>query len=259
MRYSAIKYIIVFQQQILVDKTSDAFSLPQAESINSLLPHLIPIDKSNEHFVASINNLENVLPLPDKLEFLNLRQVLSHFDVALAKQLVYYQQLRDYYLTHKFCGKCGNPTIKREINKFVFCENCQNENYPHIAPCVIVLIRKEDKILMARGVNFPPNAWGLIAGFLEIGESLEEAIARETEEEIGIQIQNIRYWGSQSWPFPNNSLMVGFTAEYKSGEITPDKNEIEAAGFYSADELPGRPSTSFSIASQMIEDFCQKS
>ena len=259
MSCSAIKYIIVVENLILVDKSTNAIRLPLADSISLLLPHLIPVYKSDEHYVASLPTIDSMLPLLGKLEFLNLRQALSHFDLALAKQIVYYQQLRDYYSRHKFCGKCGNQTIKREINKFVFCENCQTENYPHIAPCVIVRIIKEDKILMARGVNFPPNAWGLIAGFLEIGESLEEAIIRETAEEIGIQIQNIRYWGSQSWPFPNNSLMVGFTAEYKSGEITPDKNEIEAAGFYCANELPGRPSTSFSIASQMIEDFCQKS
>ena len=120
---------------------------------------------------------------------------------------------------------------------------------------MIVRIERENTILMARGINFVPGAWGLIAGFVEIGESLEECVKREVKEEVGIEVSDIHYWGSQPWPFPNNSLMIGFTAKYSGGELILDKSEIEAAGFYPAHALPGKPSVSSSIAGQMVEEF----
>jgi NAD+ diphosphatase len=244
--------IIVYNHQVLVQNNKNAITLP--DSILDIIDFLIPIHVSDTHYVATVTNPE-VRNLGN-LYFIGLRQALNHFELELAKQIVYFQQLNEYYITHQFCGRCGNKTTKRPINKFVYCENCQTENYPHIAPSIIVRIHHEDKILLARGVNFAPGTYGLIAGFVEIGESLEEAVTRETKEEIGIEIENICYWGSQSWPYPSNSLMTGFTAQYKSGIITPDTTEIEDAGFYRANELPGRPSTKFSIASCMIEDFC---
>lgn len=249
--------IIIHQHNILIEITDKDVSMPMDTSLEIIKDHLIPIHVTESHFVATVTSQEILPENQLNLQFLNLRQALSHFDTDTIKEIVYFQQLNDYYTNHQYCGKCGNHTTRRPINKFVFCESCQTENYPHIAPCVIVRIHKDDKILMARGVNFPPNAWGLIAGFMEIGESLEEAAQREVKEEVGIEIQNLKYWGSQPWPFPNNSLMVGFTADYKSGEVTPDVTEIEAAGFYGAHELPGQPSTTFSIASKMIQEFCK--
>jgi NAD+ diphosphatase len=107
---------------------------------------------------------------------------------------------------------------------------------------------------MARSPHFIPGAYGLIAGFIEVGESIEEAVHREVKEEVSINIKNLRYFGSQPWPFPD-SLMIGFIADYASGEINIDHEEIEAAGWYKFDNLPGRPSTRISIASQLIEHF----
>ena len=107
---------------------------------------------------------------------------------------------------------------------------------------------------MARGPHFPPGVYGLIAGFVEIGESLEETIHREVKEEVGIEIKNLSYFGSQAWPFPD-SLMIAFVADYASGEIVIDKNEIEVAGWYRYDNLPGLPSMNISIASTLLENF----
>jgi NAD+ diphosphatase len=245
--------IIVYKHQVLVKNIDNSITLP--DTISGLSNILIPIHVSNTHFIATIND-DATNNLGD-FYFIGLRQALNHFNLELAKQIVYYQQLNEYYLTHKFCGRCGTKTILRPtINKFVYCDSCSSENYPHIAPSIIVRIHKDDKILMARGVNFPSGSYGLIAGFVEIGESLEEAIKRETLEEIGIEIDSINYWGSQSWPYPSNSLMIGYTAKYKSGEIKLDPTEIEAADFYRANEIPGLPSTHFSIASRMIDEFC---
>lgn len=259
LKYQLMSYcvinIIVYQHQILVELTNDKIELPKSESLEQLLVHLIPLHTSNSHYVATVGNDFTLSQHSDKVIFLGLRQALQHFNLELIKEIVYYQQLNDYFLTHRFCGKCGNQTIRRNLNKFVYCPNCEHENYPHIAPCTIVRIHRDDTILMARGINFPPNAWGLVAGFIEIGESLEEGAKREVKEEVGIEIDNLKYWGSQPWPFPSNSLMIGFTADYKSGEIVLQEDEIEAAGFYTADKLPGRPSTTFSIANRMIQEF----
>ena len=161
---------------------------------------------------------------------------------------------------HQFCGRCGAVLRDHQAhNPLAFereCPNCQLLFYPRISPSVIVRIRKGDKILMARSPHFPPGAFGLIAGFVEAGESLEEAVHREVQEEVGIRINNLHYFGSQPWPFPD-SLMVGFTADYQSGELVIDKTELEQAGWYRYDKLPGRPSTRTSISTKLIDDFIQ--
>lgn len=157
---------------------------------------------------------------------------------------------------HQFCGRCGNETQHSAGTYERTCTNCDLHFYPRISPSIIVLIHKGDEILMARGYHFPPGIYGLIAGFVEAGESVEETIHRETLEETGIKIKNLQYFQSQAWPFPD-SLMLGFFAEYDSGEINIDNDEIEDAGWYRYDRLPGRPSTSVSIASKLLDEFIQ--
>jgi NAD+ diphosphatase len=116
------------------------------------------------------------------------------------------------------------------------------------------LIHRDDQILMARSPHFPPGVYGLIAGFVEAGESVEEAVHREVKEEVGLAIKNLRYFGSQAWPFPD-SLMIGFFAEYESGDLLIDHSEIEEAGWYHYDQLPGHPSVTISIAYKLIKAF----
>lgn len=248
--------IIICNRNILIKIIDgDKIILPHSQDILKFENHLTKLHLSQDRYVATINDEVLINNCLDNLEFISIRQALNHFDHDLIQQIIYYQQLHDYYINHTYCGRCGEPTTRRQINKFVYCNKCNTENYPHISPCIIVRIHKDDKILMARGVNFPPKSWGLIAGFIEIGESLEDGVMREVKEEINIEIDNLRYWGSQPWPYPNNSLMVGFTASYKAGDITPDKTEIAEAAFYSAKDIPGRPTTACSIASKMIQEF----
>ncbi len=251
--------IIIYRHSVLVELFNEKFELPKTKSLQYLSDKVKPIHMADNLYVASIDSEKLINLTPKNLQFINLRQAMNHLSYDLVKQIVYFQQLNDYYLTHKFCGSCGTTTVRRNMNKFVFCPYCNQENYPHIAPCIIVRIHHNDTILMSRGVNFPPGAWGLIAGFVEVGETLEECVKREVHEEVGIEIDNIKYWGSQPWPFPSNSLMIGYTAQYKSGDLILDKTEIEEAGFYTASTLPGAPSTSFSIASQMINEFVNNS
>ena len=248
--------IIIYQNKILVELVDGGMLLPRDTAITKIKDILCEIYTSSTHYVATINKPDSLPNNLVNLQFIGIRQVINYLDSSLIQDIIYYQQLNNYYSTHQYCGTCGNRNIRRKINKFVYCNTCESENYPHIAPCIIVRIHKDDSILMARGVNSPHNYWGLIAGFIEIGESLESGVKREVQEEVGIEIDNICYWGSQPWPFPNNSLMIGFTANYKSGIVTPDKYEIEEAGFYTINNMPKCVSpTSFSIANKMIKEF----
>ena len=128
--------------------------------------------------------------------------------------------------------------------------------FPRLSPAVIVLVQRGNQLLMARSRHFAPGVYSVLAGFVEPGETLEEAVEREVFEETGIRVKDIRYFGSQPWPFPH-SLMIGFTARYAGGEIKINDEEIEDAGWYTADRLPGQPGK-ISIARQLIEWFVAK-
>lgn len=261
-----MQYLIFNGNKVLIQKVQNKFALPTIELLKNLDLSITEICQFANYKINIFNSVNDTnttsTPSPqisEELEFINLRTVFNNFTLDTAREISYAKQLIHYYLTHKYCGTCGTQTVLQSTNKFVFCPNCKAERYPHIAPCIIVRIHKDDKILMAQGVEFPPNVWGLIAGFVEVGESLEEAVMREVKEEVGIEITDIKYWNSQPWPFPDNSLMVGFTAQYLSGTITPDKTEIANADFFTRDNIPGTPSTNISIAACMIEEFRNKS
>jgi len=127
--------------------------------------------------------------------------------------------------TTRFCGLCGSETRQSQKERAKVCDGCGQVIYPRLSPAIIVLIRKDDTILLARSPRFPPGFHSVIAGFVGPGETLEEAVEREVREEVGIMIKNIRYLGSEPWPFPD-SLMIGFVADYAGGEIVIDNNEI---------------------------------
>lgn len=162
-------------------------------------------------------------------------------------------QIMEWDRTHQFCGACGQPTEAIAEERAKRCATCATTYYPRISPAMIVLISKGDEILLGRAPRFKPGMYGLIAGYVEPGESLESAVVREVKEEVGVEIKDIRYWGSQPWPFPH-TLMVGYTATYASGEITIDPQELEDAAWFSLDQLPLLPPP-VSIARKMIEDF----
>ncbi|MDP2881396.1 MAG: NAD(+) diphosphatase [Azonexus sp.] len=160
-------------------------------------------------------------------------------------------QLLDWRANHRFCGKCGTPTAMKTGELAMHCPSCGLLAYPRISPAVMVLVRDGDKLLLGRSPHFKPGVFSALAGFVEPGETLEECAAREVREEVGIAIANLRYFHSQPWPFPN-SLMVAFLADYAGGTITPDRNEIEAAAWFSPDALPILPEP-ISISRRLIE------
>lgn len=152
---------------------------------------------------------------------------------------------------HQYCGCCGKPTALSDNDRAKVCPACGTVSYPRISPAVITAILKGEQILLAHARHFQGNMYSIIAGFVEPGETLEDCVRREIMEEVGIKVRNIRYFGSQQWPFPN-SLMIGFVADYDSGEIQVDGEEIVDAGWYGPDNLPVIPSE-ISIARKIID------
>ncbi|WP_064601600.1 NAD(+) diphosphatase [Photobacterium sp. J15] len=136
-----------------------------------------------------------------------------------------------------FCPSCGGACELAEHEFAMRCRNCQSNQYPRVSPCVIVAVKRQDKILLAQHPRHKTGLYTVIAGFVEAGETLEQCVAREVEEETGIQISNVRYFGSQPWAFPSN-LMMGFLADYESGELNPDYEELTDAIWAGRDELP---------------------
>jgi NAD+ diphosphatase len=160
-------------------------------------------------------------------------------------------QLLDWQKNHRYCGRCGEPTTIKAGEFAMLCSACNLLVYPRISPAVMVLISRGDELLLARSPHFKPGVFSALAGFVEAGETLEQCAVREVREEVGIEITNLRYFGSQSWPFPD-SLMVAFFADYADGTIEPDPSEIEAAGWFLRSALPDLPEP-VSLARQMIE------
>jgi len=166
---------------------------------------------------------------------------------------LYAYQIVRWDQTNQYCGRCGSKTETMKNERAKICKKCKLISYPRISPAVIVGILKENKILLAKANRFKRDFYSILAGFVDAGETLEECIHREVKEEVNIEVENIRYFGSQPWPFPD-SLMIGFFADYKSGEISCDGKEIVKAGWFSADNLPDIPGK-ISIAREMIDWF----
>jgi NAD+ diphosphatase len=163
------------------------------------------------------------------------------------------KQIVEWYETHRFCGRDGTETVPGPEELARECPRCGMTFYPRLNPAVIVLVQHGDQVLLARSPHFPPGMYSTLAGFVEPGESIEETIEREICEEVGVEVENVRYFGSQPWPFPH-SLMIGFTAEYAGGEIRIETEEIEDAGWFAVDDLPELP-PEVSIARAMIDGF----
>lgn len=246
-------YWFIFQNdRILINE----MKLPDENLISILQPHFIRQQKLGmfNNVMCYCAEIESAFSIPDEIHPTSLRKAFEMLGIDWYSVIAKAISIITWDKNHQFCGRCGNATIQTSGTFERVCSVCGLSLYPRISPSMIVLIRKEDKILMSRSPHFSPGAYGLIAGFVEAGESIEEAVHREVKEEVGIEIKNLRYFGSQSWPFPD-SLMIGFTADYASGEIVIDKKELESADWYRYDNLPGGPSTSVSIASKLIDAF----
>lgn len=193
---------------------------------------------------------------PDGWSFQGLRQlfgVLPDDFFSIASTAV---QIVDWDRNHQFCGRCGAINHDKQDERAKECPQCGLVQYPRISPAVIVLIERGNQLLLARSKRHPSGLYSVLAGFVEPGETLEEAVVREIREEVSIEVNDLKYFGSQSWPFPN-SLMIAFTCQYAGGKIVLDSNEMEDAGWYSIESMPRVP-PKMSIARQLIDWFVAK-
>lgn len=190
---------------------------------------------------------------PHGYDFVTLRESKDHYGEHLYTLALQSYQLLNWQRSHKFCGVCGTKFNAMKANRSLSCPACNNLLFPHTSTAVIIAIIKEGQLLLAHNANFPEGLYSLIAGFVEMGESFEQAAHREIYEEVGIKVKNLKYFDNQPWPFPN-STMVGYFAEYDSGEIQVDGTEILDAHWYTPEEFPLLPS-GYSIARRLIESF----
>ncbi len=196
-------------------------------------------------------------PPPEGHEFRDLRRLFGRLDVALHAVAGRAVQIMEWDRTHQFCGACGQPTVLSNTDRSRQCPDCRFPMFPRLAPAMIVSVERDDQILLARSPHFPPGIYSVLAGFVEPGESAEEAVIREVYEETRIVVEDVQYFGSQPWPFPN-SLMLGFTAKYKSGEIDVTEDELEDAGWFTADNLPKTFPGNVSISQWLLRDFLRR-
>ncbi|MBP5973234.1 NAD(+) diphosphatase [Brasilonema sp. CT11] len=191
--------------------------------------------------------------VPDGMVLQGLRELYGTLDEQLYALSGRAIQIVEWDRTHQYCGHCATPTTQLSHERAKRCPNCGLVNYPRLSPAIIVLVSRGEELLLARAPRFPPGMYSVLAGFVEPGESLEETVVREVREEVGIEVKDIRYFGSQPWPFPN-SLMIGFTATYASGDIVIEPQELVDAAWFSKHNLPQVPPR-LSIARKLIDSF----
>lgn len=244
-----VYWFIFFNNQLLLQKKGETYTIPY--SINPPVPVKNVLEVSLlEDMPACTASVDT--PLEETAEYLpmGLRASYDYLDPILHKiagkayELIYWDQ------HSRFCPSCGTKTVMQTtISKQ--CPNCKYEIYPVVSPAILVLIRKGDAILLVHVRNFRGSFYGLVAGFLETGETLEECVRREVMEETGLEINNITYFGNQPWPYPSN-LMVGFIADYVSGTIRLQDEELSEGAFFTKDNLPELP-RKLSLARKMID------
>jgi NAD+ diphosphatase len=245
-------------QRLLVKDEGSRLRLPEPSDVRAL--DLTPIRKQ---FLGRLNDrhcyageLEDHEGISDPFSFVGLRSLFSRLEEDAIQAAGLANQLVNWDRNHRYCGRCSGLTDTKTDERARVCPQCGLINYPRLSPAVIVAVTKDHQILLAHSQRFPAKFYSVLAGFVEPGETLEACVKREILEEVGITVKNIRYFGSQPWPFPD-SLMVGFTAEYADGDIRIDPSEITDAGWFSADRLPAIP-PKISIARRLIDWFVEK-
>jgi NAD+ diphosphatase len=210
----------------------------------------------SRHYLGRLDDLDcwalQLREAPAGWQGTALRAAMLQFPDALMGLASRAAQVLEWDRAHRFCGVCGTPTEPAANERSRKCPACGHSAYPRLSPAMMVLIYRGRELLLARSPHYAPGMFSALAGFVEAGESLEDCVHREVLEEVGVTVRHLRYYGSQSWPFPH-SLMLAFSAEWQAGEVVPQEDEIEAAGWFDIDALPGIPPR-FSIAGHLIRD-----
>jgi len=234
--------------------TAGGATLPRRSEVETLIPTETVHVGRFDGIAVETARIDRDTVLPEGLEATVLRALHGRIDDeawALAGRAF---QLAEWDRTHRHCGVCGAPTVLRDDERSRACTVCDFRAYPRHSPAVIVLItRGENEVLLGRSARFPEGMYSTLAGFVDPGESAEDAVRREIREEAGIEITEPQWFGSQSWAFPH-SLMLGFTAEWAAGEIRADEDELEDLQWFSRDALPLLPPPA-SIARRLLDSW----
>ena len=255
------KLIIFCDNKILYDqaKNTYSFAIKDLNLSDQLGPYLaIALIDNCFVYVLNIDEDQNILGLfmdPDVIHFVELRQMLGILDQSSFLLLSRATILKSWLSANVFCSICGNQNSFNKKEGAFECSCNAAPKYPTISPCIITLIYDEDNILLGRSKFFPPNMYSTLAGFIEAGENAEEALIREVKEEVNVEIENIKYFSSQSWPFPAQ-LMLGYFCQYKKGEIILNDAELEDARWFDIKELPIIPPDA-SISGQLIRSYIE--
>ena len=251
-------WFVFYNDKLLLIKDEQSVILPARLQIQKLLT-----DINSSYYLGSLRGIHcycaEITKLPsniDNLEVMDLRSagLLMSGDLFLISGKAV--QIINWDKTHKYCGRCGSATETKADERAKVCPKCGLMCFPKICPAIIVAVTKGEEILLAHNHRFPDNLYSVVAGFVEPSETFEDCVKREVLEETGILVKNIKYFSSQSWPFPN-SLMIGFTAEYAGGDVKADGVEIAHADWFSVDKLPTLPGK-LSVARKLIDNFIEK-
>ncbi|WP_432380645.1 NAD(+) diphosphatase [Duganella sp. P38] len=232
---------------------NDGLALPQAAALAVLrIPpqHIHPLGHWDGRYYQAAWLEAPALPGPE-FGYHGLRSLFGALDDGLLGLAGRAAQLVEWARTHRYCGVCATALQLLEGERCYQCPNCGHSAYPRISPAMMVLVRKGEQVLLAMHTNSPYKRYTALAGFLEAGESIEEAIHREVYEEVGLKVHNLQYFASQSWPFPH-SLMIAFTADYLAGEIRVQPEEIADARWFGPDDDWPEPPVPVSVAARLI-------
>lgn len=251
------RYWYIFcQDELLLKKEDGRLTVPYSEEPPTPIEAWTTQISPNPDIPYTAYAIAAPIPEDEQWRMLGLRQT---YDVLSLEQYNIAGKCRELLFWHqnnKYCGCCGGP-MRWDTPISKKCTMCGKELWPNVAVATIVLIRREDKVLLVHANNFRGNHYGLVAGFVETGETLEECVRREVREEVGLEITNLRYFGSQPWPYPCG-LMVGFTADYASGEIHLQRSELSQGGWFDRGHLPELP-MKLSIARKLIDNWISES
>lgn len=252
---NSLVFIFIGTKLLLIDSVIPLYKCAQKMNLNINYQKYIGMIDNISCFALDIIQDERIIA---STKLVSLRQLYSLLPNSQLKAAICSFQIIIWNRKNKYCGACGSHTEERLSNVLVkCCPNCKEEYYPKISPSVIVAVVNNDKILLAQHRRVTNGMYTVLAGFVNVGESLEECIHREIKEETNIEVTNIRYFGSQPWPFPD-SLMIGFIADYSKGELKPDNEEITDLKWFKSNEIPEWPDK-VSIARSLIDYFIDNS
>ena len=253
--------IIFCDSKILYDQSENTYSFsPKDINLKNLTKPLLSIAVIDGcyFYVVNVSKDENILGLfmnPESINFVDLRQILGFIDQSSFLLASRASILQTWITSSSFCSICGKSNLYNDKEGAFECKCNSSPKYPSISPCIITLIHDEDQILLGRSKFFPPNMYSTLAGFIEAGENAEEALIREVKEEVNVNVSDIKYYSSQSWPFPAQ-LMLGYFCKYKSGKIELNDKELEDARWFNINELPIIPPDA-SISGQLIRSYIE--